>query len=86
MKAKDIDIYKIFSKTFKGRKMFGFMGFGELSLMDKVEKPIRQTEQINNEENVLNDALDYKINKWGFDKEDIIELPEDLINKLNKGE
>ena len=28
MKAKDIDIYKIFRKTFKGRKMFGFMGFG----------------------------------------------------------
>ena len=65
MKAKDIDIYKIFSKTFKGRKMFGFMGFGELSLMDKVNKPIRQTEVV---------------------QEDIIELPEDLINKLNKGE
>jgi len=63
MKAKDIDIYKIFSKTFKGRKMFGFMGFGELSLMDKVNKPIRQTEVV---------------------QEDIIELPEDLINKLNK--
>jgi len=65
MKAKDIDIYKLFSKTFKGRKMFGFIGFGELSLMDKVNKPIRQTEVV---------------------KEDIIELPEDLINKLNKGE
>jgi hypothetical protein len=65
MKAKDIDIYKLFSKTFKGRKMFGFMGFGELSLMDKVNKPIRQTEVV---------------------QEDIIELPEDLINKLNKGE
>ena len=63
MKAKDIDIYKLFSKTFKGRKMFGFMGFGELSLMDKVDKPIRQTEVV---------------------EEDIIELPEDLINKLNK--
>jgi hypothetical protein len=63
MKAKDIDIYKLFSKTFKGRKMFGFMGFGELSLMDKVDKPIRQTEVV---------------------QEDIIELPEDLINKLNK--
>jgi len=63
MKAKDIDIYKIFSKTFKGRKMFGFMGFGELSLMDKVNKPIRQTEVV---------------------QEDIIKLPEDLINKLNK--
>ncbi len=65
MKAKDIDIYKLFSKTFKGRKMFDFIGFGELSLMDKVNKPIRQTEVV---------------------QEDIIELPEDLINKLNKGE
>ena len=64
MKAKDIDIYKIFSKTFKDRKMFGFMGYGELSLMDKVKKPIRQTEEVV--------------------QEDIIELPEDLINKLNK--
>ena len=63
MKAKDIDIYKIFSKTFKGRKMFGFIGFGELGLMPKVSKPIRQTEVV---------------------QEDIIELPEDLINKLNK--
>jgi len=63
MKAKDIDIYKIFSKTFKGRKMFGFMDYGELSRMDKVEKPIRQTEVV---------------------QEDIIELPEDLVNKLNK--
>jgi hypothetical protein len=65
MKAKDIDIYKLFSKTFKGRKMFGFMDYGELSRMDKVNKPIRQTEVV---------------------EEDIIELPEDLINKLNKGE
>ena len=64
MKAKDIDIYKIFSKTFKGRKMFGFMGFGELSFMDKVNKPIRQTEEVV--------------------QEDIIELPQDLINELNK--
>lgn len=64
MKAKDIDIYKLFSKTFKGRKMFGFMGFGELSLMDKVNKPIRQTEEVV--------------------QEDIIELPQDLINELNK--
>ena len=65
MKAKDIDIYKIFSKTFKGRKMFGFMDYGELSRMDKVNKPIRQTEVV---------------------QEDIIELPKDLINKLNEGE
>ena len=64
MKAKDIDIYKLFSKTFKGRKMFGFMGYGELSLMNKVNKPIRQTEEVV--------------------QEDIIELPEDLVNKLNK--
>ena len=63
MKAKDIDIYKLFSKTFKCRKMFGFMDYGELSRMDKVDKPIRQTEVV---------------------QEDIIELPEDLINKLNK--
>ena len=66
MKAKDIDIYKLFSKTFKGRKMFGFMDYGELSRMDKVDMPIRQTEEVV--------------------QEDIIELPEDLINKLNKGE
>jgi len=65
MKAKDINIYKLFSKTFKGRKMFGFMDYGELSRMDKVNKPIRQTKVV---------------------QEDIIELPEDLINKLNKGE
>ena len=65
MKAKNIDIYKLFSKTFKGRKMFGFMDYGELSRMDKVDKPIRQTEVV---------------------QEDVIELPEDLINKLNKGE
>ena len=63
MKGKDIDIYKLFSKTFKGRKMFSFMGFGELSLMDKVNKPIRQTEVV---------------------QDDIIELPQDLINELNK--
>ena len=43
MKAKDFDIYKLFSDTFKGRKMFGFMGYGELSLLPKVDKPIRQT-------------------------------------------
>jgi len=43
MKAKDFDIYKLFSDTFKGRKMFGFMGGQELSLLPKVNKPIRQT-------------------------------------------
>ena len=41
-KAKDINIYKIFSKTYN-RSMFGFMGFGELKLMTKVAKPILQT-------------------------------------------
>lgn len=65
MKNKNLNLYNLFSKTYKGRKMFGFMGFGELSRMDKVEKPIRQTEVV---------------------QEDIIELPEDLVNKLNKGE
>ena len=65
MKAKDINIYKLFSKTFKGRKMFGFMDYGELSRMDKVDKPIRQTEVV---------------------QEDIIELPQNLINELNKEE
>ena len=63
MKNKNLNLYNLFSKTYKGRKMFGFIGFGELSRMDKVEKPIRQTEVV---------------------QEDIIELPEDLINKLNK--
>ena len=43
MKAKDINIFKLFSDTFKGRKMFGFMGGQELSLLPKVDKPIRQT-------------------------------------------
>lgn len=43
MKAKNINIYKLFSKTFKDRPMFGFMGYGELSLLPKVDKPIPQT-------------------------------------------
>ena len=42
-KAKDINIYKIFSKTYNDRPMFGFMGFDELKLIPKVDKPIRQT-------------------------------------------
>ena len=46
MKAKDIDIYKLFSATYKKRKMFSFMGFGELSIMPKVDKPIRQVSNI----------------------------------------
>jgi hypothetical protein len=40
-KAKDINIYKIFSNTYD-RSMFGFIGFGELKLMTKV-KTVRQT-------------------------------------------
>ena len=40
-KAKDINIYKIFSKTYN-KSMFGFMDFGELKLIPKV-KTIRQT-------------------------------------------
>ena len=85
MKAKDIDIYKLFSKTFKGRKMFGFMDYGELSRMDKVKKPIRQIEQINDEKNCFceGDMRDH-FTKAQMNNEDIIELPEDLINKLNK--
>jgi hypothetical protein len=46
MKAKDINIYKIFSKTFLDRPMFSFMGYGELSLMPKVKKPIRQISNV----------------------------------------
>ena len=46
MKAKDIDIYKLFSATYKKRKMFSFMGFKELSIMPKVDKPIRQISNV----------------------------------------
>ena len=46
MKAKNIDIYKLFSATYKKRKMFSFMGFGELSIMPKVDKPIRQVSNV----------------------------------------
>ena len=45
MKNKDINIYNIFSATYK-RKMFSFIGFGELSLMPKVDKPIRQISNV----------------------------------------
>jgi len=45
MKAKDINIYNIFSATYK-RKIFSFIGFGELSLMPKVKKPIRQISNV----------------------------------------
>ena len=46
MKAKNIDIYKLFSATYKKRKMFSFMGFSELLLMPKVDKPIRQVSNV----------------------------------------
>ena len=46
MKNKDKDIYKLFSATYKKRKMFSFMGFGELSIMPKVDKPIRQVSNV----------------------------------------
>ena len=45
MKAKDINIYNIFSATYK-RNLFSFNGFGELSLMLKVDKPIRQVSNV----------------------------------------
>ena len=46
MKAKDINIYNIFSETYKKRKMFSFIGFSELLLMPKVDKPIRQVSNV----------------------------------------
>ena len=45
MKNKNFNLFNLFSKTFKDRKMFGFIGFDELGLMPKVSKPIRQTEE-----------------------------------------
>ena len=45
MKNKDFNLFNLFSKTFKDRKMFGFIGFDELGLMPKVSKPIKQTEE-----------------------------------------
>ena len=45
MKNKDFNLFNLFSKTFKDRKMFGFIGYGELEFMPKVSKPIRQTEE-----------------------------------------
>ena len=45
MKNKDINIYNIFAATYK-RKIFSFIGFGELSLMPKVDKPIRQISNV----------------------------------------
>lgn len=61
MKAKDINIYKLFSDTFKGRKMFGFMGYGELKLMPKVSTPIiqiKKNEKGNNNVKTIQDVAD----------------------------
>ena len=46
MKNKDINIYNLFSATYKKRKMFSFIGFSELLQMPKVDKPIRQVSNV----------------------------------------
>ncbi len=61
MKAKDINIYKLFSNTYKDRKMFGFIGFGELKLMPKVTRPIIQIQKNqkgNNNVKTIQDVTD----------------------------
>ena len=45
-KAKNFNTYKLFSKTYNERPMFSFVGFGELALMPKVKKPIRQVSNL----------------------------------------
>ena len=45
MKAKDINIYSIFSRTYKGKKMFPFMDFGEIGRLKK-GKTIRQISNV----------------------------------------
>ena len=44
MKAKDINIYSIFSRTYK-KKMFPFMDFGEIGRLRK-GKTIRQVSNV----------------------------------------
>jgi hypothetical protein len=44
MKAKDINIYSIFSRTYK-KKMFPFMDFGEIGILKKV-KTIKQVSNV----------------------------------------
>jgi|TARA_B100000085_G_scaffold144061_1_gene131059 hypothetical protein len=87
MKNKDFNLFNLFSKTFKDRKMFGFIGFDELGLMPKVSKPIRQTEETEEEENCFceGDIRDYFI-KAQMSNEETLELPEDYFNSLTKGE
>ena len=46
MKSKDVKIYNLFSATYKKRKMFSFIGFGELLLMPKIDRPIRQVSNV----------------------------------------
>ena len=61
MKAKDVNIYKLFSNTYKDRKMFGFIGFGELKLMPKVTRPIIQIQKNqkgNNNVKTIQDVTD----------------------------
>ena len=59
MKNKNFNLFNLLSKTYKGRKMFGFMDYGELSRMDKVDKPIRQTEVVQEDIIELPDCLLY---------------------------
>ena len=44
MKAKDINIYSIFSRTYK-KKMFSFMDFGEIGRLKKF-KTIKQVSNV----------------------------------------
>ena len=45
MKSKNINIYNLFSRTYKDHKMFSFMDFGEISLLPK-GRTIRQTSNV----------------------------------------
>ena len=74
MKNKDFNLFNLFSKTFKDRKMFGFIGYDELGLMPKVSKPIRQTEEETLELQEASQLMES------------VELPEDYFNNLTKGE
>ena len=73
MKNKDFNLFNLFSKTFKDRKMFSFIGYGELGLMPKVSKPIRQTEEQTLELQEASQLIES------------VELPEDYFNSLTKG-
>lgn len=76
MKNKDFNLFNLFSKTFKDRKMFGFIGFDELGVMPKVSKPIRQTEEIKNPiiEMLKKDNCKYSgKNRFEFVKEQMVE-------------